>query len=213
MISPSRSEEASAGRQPGVDTPRRLSDHSLMADDEMRPDIAAAWARVTNKIGKKRDIRKLPEYLNGGETVLAIAGGKVGTNLGLLVATDRRAMFVSEGVINHTFEDFPYDRINTVTSSRGMMLAKIMINTGGANRIIEDVAKAAAEPIAAVIRERVEAVTRERYRQPAPTPSPQPPPSPGLSLASQLRELAELRDQGVLTSDEFEAQKARLLNS
>lgn len=185
-------------------------DHSTMTDDEMRPDIAAAWARVANKLGKKRDIKKLPEYLNSGETVFAITGGKVGTNLGLLVATDRRAMFVSEGVINHTFEDFPYDRINTVTSSRGVAFAKIMINTGGASRIIEQVAKAEAEPIAAVIRERVEAVTRERFQPPAPMPSTQP---SGPSLATQIRELAELRDQGILTADEFEAQKARLLNS
>jgi hypothetical protein len=183
-----------------------------MTEDEMRPDIAAAWARVANKMGKKRDIKKLPEYLNGGETVLAITGGKVGTNQGLLVATDRRAMFVSEGVINHTFEDFPYDRINTVTSSRGMALAKIMINTGGASRIIEQVAKAEAEPIAGLIRERVEAVTRERYQPAAPAPSPHPAPA-GPSLAAQLRELADLRDQGILTSDEFEAQKAKLLTS
>lgn len=196
----------------GVDKIRSSCDHSTVTEDEMRPDIAAAWARVANKMGKKRDIRKLPEYLNGGETVLAITGGKVGTNLGLLVATDRRAMFVSEGVINHTFEDFPYDRINTVTSSRGMALAKIMINTGGANRIIEQVAKSEAEPIAAVIRERVEAVTRERYQPVAPAPAPQPAPA-GPSLAAQLRELAELRDQGILSSDEFEAQKAKILNS
>lgn len=74
--------------------------------DEMRPDIAAAWANVSSKVGKKRDIKKLPDYLNGGETVLAMAGGIVASNNGLLVATDRRALFVSEGVIKHSFEDF-----------------------------------------------------------------------------------------------------------
>lgn len=52
----------------------------------MRPDIAAAWANVSNKVGKKRDVRKLPEYLNGGEEVLAMAGGMVGSNNGLLVS-------------------------------------------------------------------------------------------------------------------------------
>ena len=45
--------------------------------DEMRPDIAAAWTNVSSKVGKKRDIKKLPDYLNGGETVLAMAGGIV----------------------------------------------------------------------------------------------------------------------------------------
>lgn len=212
--------------------------------DEMRADIAAAWAKVTNKMGKKRDIRKLPEYLNGGETVLAMTGGLTGGNNGLLVATDRRAMFVSEGVINHSFEDFPYDRITTVTSSRGMVFGKIVIATAGVSRVVEQVDKGEAEAIAAVLRERVEATTRERYAPPAPAPyqqhyappaqvTPQqhrpamhaapshgygPPPTSsasaapaGFSVAAELRELAELRDQGVLTSDEFESQKARLL--
>lgn len=99
--------------------------------EDMRPDIAAAWNKVSNKMGKKRDIKKLPEYLNGDETVLAMASGMIASNNGLLVATDRRALFVSEGVINHSFEDFPYNRITTVTSSRGMLMGKIVLHTAG----------------------------------------------------------------------------------
>ena len=34
---------------------------------------------------------------------------------------------------------------------------------------------------------------------------------PPQNLAGELRELAELRDQGILTDAEFEQQKARLL--
>lgn len=36
-------------------------------------------------------------------------------------------------------------------------------------------------------------------------------PAPPLSLVEQIRELARLRDDGLLTNDEFEAQKARVL--
>lgn len=181
-----------------------------MADDDMRPDIAAAWAKVANKSGKKRDIRKLPEYLNSGETVLAMTGGRVGSNQGLLVATDRRALFVSEGIINHSFEDFPYDRITTVTSSTGMLLGKVIVHTGGAARVVDQVVKGEAEAVAAIIRERVEATTRDRYpgnSAPIQASSDQAP----VGIAAELRELAELRDAGVLTPDEFANQKARLL--
>jgi hypothetical protein len=38
-----------------------------------------------------------------------------------------------------------------------------------------------------------------------------PPPAPAPADLNQLKELAELRDQGVLTEAEFQAQKARLL--
>lgn len=177
--------------------------------DQMRPDVEAAWNRVTNKVGKKRDIKKLPEYLNGDEMVLAMAGGQVASNQGLLVATDRRAMFVSEGVIRHSFEDFPYDRITSVTSSRGMVFGKIIIHTAGAAHVVENVAKGEAEAVAAVLRERVEGVTRDR-QQPASAPIAPPAGGP-TGIAGELRQLAELRDAGVLTPDEFEAQKARLL--
>lgn len=178
--------------------------------DDMRPDIAAAWANVSNKIGKKRDVKKLPEYLNGGERVLRMAGGVVAGKNGLLVATDRRALFVAEGVVNHSFEDFPYDRITTVTSSRGMTFGKIVISTAGAARVVEQVVKGEAEALAALIRERVEGTTRTRYETPA-APSATGAATTPISVASELRELAELRDQGILTSEEFAAQKAKLL--
>ncbi|MCE0768117.1 PH domain-containing protein [Pseudonocardia kujensis] len=175
--------------------------------DEMRPDIAAAWANVTNKSGKKRDVRKIPEYLNGGETVLTMTGGLVSGKNGLLVATDRRALFIAEGLVNHSFEDFPYDRITTVTSQRGMMFGKIIISTAGVSRVVDQVHKSEAEAVAAVIRERVEATTRERYAPAAPIPNPGRP----IGIAAELRELAQLRDQGVLTEAEFETEKARIL--
>ena len=47
----------------------------------------------------------------------------------------------------------------------------------------------------------------------APAATPPAAPAAGTGLAAQLRELAELRDAGVLTQEEFDAQKARLLNS
>ena len=55
------------------------------------------------------------------------------------------------------------------------------------------------------------------YGQPEPAdqePAPQyqePPPPPQQDMVQQLKDLAALREQGVLTDEEFEAQKARVL--
>lgn len=51
---------------------------------------------------------------------------------------------------------------------------------------------------------------REQQAQPPPPVAAPPPPA---DLVTQLRELAELKDQGILTQQEFDAQKARLLGS
>lgn len=44
-----------------------------------------------------------------------------------------------------------------------------------------------------------------------PAPPPAPAPAAESDVITQLKQLAELRDQGVLTDDEFAAQKARIL--
>ena len=49
----------------------------------------------------------------------------------------------------------------------------------------------------------------EQYAQQAPPPAA--PQASGPSVIDQLRELGELKDQGVLTDEEFAAQKAKLL--
>ncbi len=58
-----------------------------------------------------------------------------------------------------------------------------------------------------------EAYEQQSYAQPAPQP-PQPAPAPAapaMSTVEQLTQLAQLRDQGVLTDDEFASEKAKIL--
>jgi hypothetical protein len=50
------------------------------------------------------------------------------------------------------------------------------------------------------------------YQEPAPQYE-QPAPPPQQDMIQQLKDLAELKDQGVLTEEEFAAQKARILGS
>jgi hypothetical protein len=47
--------------------------------------------------------------------------------------------------------------------------------------------------------------------QSAPPPAPAPAAASSQSVPEQLKELAALRDQGVLTEEEFAAQKAKIL--
>lgn len=54
----------------------------------------------------------------------------------------------------------------------------------------------------------------QAYDTPAPAPSPAPEPPAAASMDTkigQLKELAQLRDQGVLSEAEFAAQKERIL--
>ncbi|MBJ7339637.1 SHOCT domain-containing protein [Mycolicibacterium sp.] len=69
--------------------------------------------------------------------------------------------------------------------------------------------------VASSVHGRVQRRQRDRWataaaepRQPVPAP---PPAAPTVDVLEQLERLGRLRDSGVLTEDEFAAQKARLL--
>ena len=56
------------------------------------------------------------------------------------------------------------------------------------------------------------AMPAQGYQEAPAAPPPQQAPAPaGGDMLTQLKQLGELRDSGVLTEEEFEAQKARIL--
>ncbi|HSK90606.1 MAG TPA: SHOCT domain-containing protein [Euzebyales bacterium] len=93
-------------------------------------------------------------------------------------------------------------------------IARTAVVAGTATAVSGRVARRQAERFtgrdAQIYAQREQAYEEQRF----PEPSPPPPPSAAAStddVIEQLRQLGELRDQGVLTDDEFAAQKARIL--
>ena len=67
-----------------------------------------------------------------------------------------------------------------------------------------------------VSRRQGERWAQQEEQQQAPAPAPAAPAAPaagGQSTIDQLKELGELKAQGILTEEEFAAQKAKLLNA
>jgi putative oligomerization/nucleic acid binding protein len=67
-----------------------------------------------------------------------------------------------------------------------------------------------------VSRRQGERWAQQEEAQQAPAPAaaaPAPPAAGGQSMIDQLKELGELKAQGILTEEEFAAQKAKLLNA
>jgi hypothetical protein len=53
----------------------------------------------------------------------------------------------------------------------------------------------------------------QQQQQPQYAPPPPPAPAPARDTVAQLKDLAELKAQGILTDAEFDAQKAKILAS
>ena len=69
------------------------------------------------------------------------------------------------------------------------------------------------EDFQAWLKERAEFSQQQQQQAPAPVAAPPAPAAGGQSTIDQLKELGELKAQGILTEEEFAAQKAKLLNA
>ena len=67
--------------------------------ETLRPDIAAARSKMRVKLGGGREIKRLTEHLWEGEAVERMTTGSYGNGTGLIVLTDRRLLFVQDGVM------------------------------------------------------------------------------------------------------------------
>ena len=167
-----------------------------------REDIAAAAARMRIKLGSGREIKKLESHLWDGETVRSMTSGTYGKGTGLVVMTDRRLLFVQDGIMSKTTEDFPYSKISSVSWQSGVLMGTIVVFASGNKAEIKNVNKDDGKAMVDALREQL----ADSPAQPAAPATAAP-----VDVADQLIKLAGLRDQGILTEEEFTAQKAKLL--
>jgi hypothetical protein len=184
---------------------------------ELRSDIAAAKSAAGGTfLGANRELKRLPNYLQDDEPVVMVAAGTYANGAGVVALTDRRLLFVKDGITRTAVEDFPLDRINSIASTGGMVNGTIIVTVAGTRSEIVNVYKDDARRIADAVRETISrgsvpsftpTVTETAAPAPAPTAAPA-----GEDVYEQLRKLAALRDDGILTPEEFDAKKAELVS-
>jgi hypothetical protein len=176
-----------------------------MAKDDLREDVAKAKDLMRVKFGGGKEIKRLVDHLWEDEHVERMTTGAYGSGTGLLVVTDRRLLFIKEGAMSKTSEDFPLEKVSSVQWSSGMVTGTVTIFASGNKAEIKNVNKDDGKAITDLIRNRLSA--------PKPTDattSAEVPLAPA-DIPEQIRKLGELRDAGVLTSEEFDSKKAELL--
>lgn len=176
------------------------------AGDGLRADVEAAKARMTNKYGGRRELRKLSDHLSPDEKVNHMATGRYGGGTGLLVETDRRLIFVREGRMSSQVEDFPLTKISSVQWSTGMLLGKLTVFLSGNKSDIDQVDKTDGWALAESVRSRISSLVDAPS---VPQSAALAAPAAGLdrSPMAMLAMLAVLRDEGVISLEEYAAKK------
>jgi hypothetical protein len=149
---------------------------------------------------KGGEAKALLEVLGPDEIPERAVKGFLGSGNGLLVATDRRAIFVDKGLVGLRVEEFPYNKITSIQYKTGFALGEIAIHVAGNAALIKNVDKATTRGFGEWLRTRITASTASA----APAPQPDDP-------MAQLAKVADLHKQGILTDEEFAAKKKQLL--
>ena len=161
---------------------------------------------------KKRQqlLQDLAPALGAGEQVLEVSTGlvrvkRLGSSTdrrGTFFITDRRVGIFTKKLGGHDMLDFAYGLLTSVQYKKGMAFGEITLIASGDSKEFHMIPKDMVDGMVQTIRERM-ALARHPQSGPSPTPAS--------SLADELLKLAQLRDSGVLSEEEFAAQKARLL--
>ena len=100
---------------------------------------------------------------------------------------------------------------------RGVARTAVVAGTASAvsGRVQRRQAEKYADRDAGIAAQRTQSYQEQMAAQAPPQAAPPPAaaPAPANDMVAQLRSLAELRDQGILTEEEFAAQKAKILGS
>lgn len=139
-------------------------------------------------MGAGRELKKLADHLWVNETVEMLCVGTYGRGQGLLTLTNTRLLFLFDGLVGGTSEDFPLDKISSIQWSKGMVMGTITIFASGNKAEVKNVnnddGKAITDRVRAIISGQASAGLPQ---QSAPTPlsnqgpsSPPPPPPPGI---------------------------------
>lgn len=175
------------------------------------PDaLKVEYTRIAKEMGDdqfftKKELNHLPQVLADGEQVLAFTSGIMDGNTWLITLTDHRVIFLDKGMLYGLKQSaIELDKINAVSGKTGIFFGEILIQDGGSERQIKNVWKKTVVNFTNKVRD---AMRAKKAPQVAVNVAPQ-----GDDMISQLERLGALLDKGVLTSDEFAAQKAKILS-
>lgn len=163
-----------------------------------------AEAGVSDLFGTKKEVQSLPEIMADDEVLLYATSGFVDKGTVLVVVTDQRLIFVNRGMIFGTdFREIPFSKINGVSYSKKLVLANVSIDNGANTTLIKNVNKGTAPIFVDTLKKAINNAEQRKNASVASTPA--------ASVADELLKLKSLLDAGILTQDEFDDQKAKVL--
>lgn len=178
-------------------------------------ELSAKYKELAQEIGDdqfftKKELKYLPEVLMNGEQVLSFSSGIVDGNTWLIALTDRRIIFLDKGLIFGLKQHvITLDKVNEISCKIGLMFGEISISTGGTKtKKVKQCDKRTVKHFTNQAQHAIDNLNHQS--QPERTVHQW---SSCDEKFDKLRELADLKDDGILTEEEFIKEKNKILES
>lgn len=176
-----------------------------------KEDFDAKMSEISKESGdlkffSKKEMRYLPEVLKEGEQVLALSSGIMDNNTWLISLTNERVIFLDKGMITGLSQTvIPLEKVNSISGKQGWVLGSITITDGAQNYKIDSVAKKSVPIFTNKVQKAIDDL-KEKATQPAATPA-----NDSRDKVAELEKLAGLMEKGILTQEEFQSEKQKIL--
>lgn len=202
---------------------------------QVKDQIARLPSGARYTFGTNKEVRSLPQVLEQNEQIRAITSGYVGSNTCLLVCTDRRIIFLDRGMFYGLKQvQMPLNRINSIDHEVGLAMGSISVWDGATRMTLNNILRNKVNEFVRIAKSSMEEynyrvaqyqqqqmqqhmaaqMQMQQQAQPQAQPkqlSPEEQARRMSQMAEHLEKLAALRDKGILTEEEFQAQKAKML--
>jgi hypothetical protein len=162
--------------------------------------------------GYKKNLRLVQEHLDSEENIQAsvygtyereLMGSEVPKN-GILVATEKRVVFFAKKMFGHDMESFLFNNISSIENSKGFMGHSITIHASGNKVNMKWINSGNVKEFTEYVNEKLNSAKEKSSNESTNTNEE--------DIPSQIQKLADLKEKGLLTEEEFENKKSELLN-
>jgi len=155
-----------------------------------------------NKFLARGEIKSLNKVLWEDEEPEDIIEGIYNRGHGLLVATNKRLIFIDKGIFSLTVEDFPYDKITSIMYHEGLIFGNIDIFVAGNREEIKQILKNRVRPFAEAVRNKISLLSSHVPQRSNGTDD----------KYANLEKLNELKEKGIISEREFNQEKRKILS-
>lgn len=150
------------------------------------------------------DVDETPQQAILGTYETDWMGQKVIKNNGLFLATDKKLFFYAKRLTGYDSETFPYTKISSFESGKKLLGHYINFYTSGNKVSMKHIQDGNVGNFINYVKDKIEGHNKTEN-----TSIPQS--GNTVSSVDEIKNLAELRDAGILTEEEFSAKKRQIL--